>query len=472
MKKILLTCFGICVFMLGCNTHMKGDAEGLYKNGPSYTISGEIAGTEADTIRLYEYLGWDLQVVGKWALKKEGDKSTFAITVTVPAKGVYSIGLKPENRVDIVLNEDKKIQFTARSVDISSSIQFQTGKENLEYQVYAKRMRVYQGKIREAENNLQQVSMSQDKGKIEAVLMQRSSAMSAQQFYQDSVIRSGSILAKVAILQGYRPYGTDSADKKKYPNEVSYFTANFIPEKVLKDSSYAYIPLLFDKAQFFVRQLVENDQDFDAITKQVDKMLAMSPKGTRHQMLFLQGLISGAASMQNVDLYVHFADLFIERFPTNLKSEKLKGDVAKYGQLRIGKPAPDIVANDKDGKPLKLSSLKGKIVLIDFWASWCGPCRRENPNVVRIYNRFKDKGFEIYSYSLDQDKNAWLKAITDDKLIWPSHSSDLMGWRSPGSGAYGVTGIPFTVLLDRKGNILAKGLRGQQLEQKLENLFN
>ncbi len=137
----------------------------------------------------------------------------------------------------------------------------------------------------------------------------------------------------------------------------------------------------------------------------------------------------------------------------------------------IGSPAPEIELTGVDGKPRKLSSLKGKVVLIDFWASWCGPCRKENPNVVAMYNKYKDKGFEVFSVSLDKDRESWVKAIAKDNLSWPNHVSDLKYWKSAGAVTYGVTSIPFTVLVDKKGKIVAKKLRGEELENKVGELL-
>jgi peroxiredoxin len=138
--------------------------------------------------------------------------------------------------------------------------------------------------------------------------------------------------------------------------------------------------------------------------------------------------------------------------------------------LAVGSPAPEIVQNDLTGKPVALSSLKGKVVLIDFWASWCRPCRMENPNVVKMYRRLKSKGFEIYGVSLDSDANAWKNAIAKDSLTW-FHVSDLRQWQNAAAKLYKVSGIPYTVLLDRNGNIAAKGLRGPELEAKVEELL-
>jgi len=139
-------------------------------------------------------------------------------------------------------------------------------------------------------------------------------------------------------------------------------------------------------------------------------------------------------------------------------------------KLAVGNEAPDIALPNPDGKIVKLSSLRGNYVLIDFWASWCRPCRAENPNNVKLYQKYHDKGFEIYGVSLDRDKNSWLKAIKDDNLTW-TQVSDLKFWKSEGAKIYNVKAIPHTVLLDKNGKIIANGLRGHNLTKKLEEIF-
>ncbi len=139
-------------------------------------------------------------------------------------------------------------------------------------------------------------------------------------------------------------------------------------------------------------------------------------------------------------------------------------------KLEIGNEAPEIALKNPEGKVVKLSSLRGNYVLVDFWASWCRPCRRENPNNVKMYQKYHDKGFEIYGVSLDRDKNSWLKAIKDDNLTW-TQVSDLKFWNSEGAKIYNVRSIPHTVLLDKEGKIIAKNLRGKSLEKKLAEIF-
>ena len=171
-----------------------------------------------------------------------------------------------------------------------------------------------------------------------------------------------------------------------------------------------------------------------------------------------------------------YADLF-EAVDNGLKEKYADNQFVKYVANKVrtnlgpGRMAPEIAMPDPDGKTRKLSDLRGKVVMIDFWASWCRPCRMENPNVVKLYKKYHDKGFEIYSVSLDKDRTQWLRAIDQDGLEWANHVSDLNGWTSSGGATYGITSVPSTVLIDRQGRIIARNLRGEQLANKLKEIF-
>jgi peroxiredoxin len=145
--------------------------------------------------------------------------------------------------------------------------------------------------------------------------------------------------------------------------------------------------------------------------------------------------------------------------------------IEKTKQTAIGKNAPDFSANDVNGKPISLSSLKGKYVLLDFWASWCGPCRLENPNIVKAYHTFHNKGFEIFGVSLDESRDDWLQAIKKDGLNW-TQVSDLKGWKSDAAALYGIKGIPMNYLIDKNGVIVARGLHGKELETTLLEILH
>lgn len=174
--------------------------------------------------------------------------------------------------------------------------------------------------------------------------------------------------------------------------------------------------------------------------------------------------------------YYNEADLepVVNNFdPSIAESEyvsKIAERVETLKRVAVGQPAVDFTMEDMDGNPMTLSSLQGNYLLVDFWASWCGPCRRENPNVVAAYNKYNGLGFDILGVSFDKDKDKWLEAVSNDNLTW-HHVSDLKGWGNEAGKLYAVNSIPANVLLDPQGTIIAKDLRGEELLNKLEELL-
>lgn len=195
-------------------------------------------------------------------------------------------------------------------------------------------------------------------------------------------------------------------------------------------------------------------------------------------MLLTQLAMSDALKPEEIKKYYNDFDQSIKdskkgkEFADNLKKieESQKESLAKQQKVAIGQKAPDFTANTPDGKPESLLKNLGKVTIVDFWASWCGPCRQENPHVVALYNKYKAQGLKIIGVSLDKEKEKWVKAIADDKLEW-LQVSNLKFWEDPIAKEYAVEAIPATFILDENGTIVAKDLRGAELDAKIAELL-
>lgn len=201
----------------------------------------------------------------------------------------------------------------------------------------------------------------------------------------------------------------------------------------------------------------------------IGKIKAMIPEmGTAIVAVFAaNNMLSPERDFETMDAV---ARLFEKEKPSPKIVQAYLGSIKRIRGVSIGEVAPDFTIDSPEGNKISLASLRGNYVLIDFWASWCGPCRMENPNVVKMYNKYKDKGFTIFGVSLDDNKSAWLAAIQKDGLTW-NHGSELKKWNSPVAQTYGISAIPATYLLDKEGKVIAKNLRGAALENKLAQLL-
>ena len=180
-------------------------------------------------------------------------------------------------------------------------------------------------------------------------------------------------------------------------------------------------------------------------------------------------IVSGMGQMEYEQIKERY-NLLGEKAKASAQGKAIAAQIAKLESTAIGQIAPNFTITTPEGESISLYDIKGKVKLIDFWASWCGPCRGENPHVVEIYKEYHPKGLEIFGVSLDNNKEAWVKAIADDGLVW-KHGSDLKGWQSAPAQLYSVSGIPHTVLLDENNKIIAKNLRGDELKQKIAELL-
>lgn len=291
-------------------------------------------------------------------------------------------------------------------------------------------------------------------------------------------------------VNGTQPPGVPVAMKNGEKLDIEIEPGQFIRTKVKGDKHNMELKRLFDlymghnESNFLYQQSLGNIDPrsiTDSLRLAVSKeMENRQSKHERDVWNFIKNSPTSAATYFAATYIIQEPDMSMlddalaklqKDLPDEAITAELDNRINSVKPLSIGGLAPDIELTDPDGKVVKLSSLRGKVVLIDFWASWCRPCRMENPNVKRVYEKYKDKGFDIYGVSLDRNMEQWKGAIQQDGLTW-KHVSDLKGWQSSAAQLYKVNSIPKTFLLDRKGRIVAMDLRGPALEHKLEQLFN
>lgn len=263
------------------------------------------------------------------------------------------------------------------------------------------------------------------------------------------------------------PVKVTGSDDMVYMAEVYGYLNEY--QKVVADFNQKYIEARNAGDTKQVEELTSEGLALEAAKVKVLKEMAWKFEASLVSLLITDYI-------QNKEDEYSFLDSLSNKLQKEMPASK---DVQFFaGQLenfrpavQIGDIAPDISLPKPDGEVASLSDLRGKYVLLDFWAGWCGPCRRENPNVVRLYNRYKADGFEVFSVSLDRTKDRWVDAIAKDGLVWENHVSDLKYFQSAAAIQYKVNAIPFALLLDPEGRVIGKNLRGIVLQKKLESIF-
>jgi len=417
-------------------------------------IKGELKNSSRPYFYVYRFFGPELAKVDSF----KHVNGTFQYKFKELPRGFYRLGNSEEKSVMVLLGEDN-ITITG-DLNQPDNVTVKDSKENQVYRDFKKFNDKHNQEINLVNQKAQELSSLQYSNpeayntEIQKLQKTVDSLNALQRRVYSDIVNNNQGLIVTKFISMF-----------DFPQNLT--KENFFRKEDFTDPEITRGDMLPSKITFYFQRFV---------TAQLDKwkeagkeLLQMAPAGTQNKEVLYLTLIKMVLPYD--DAYAReLAKAYNQEYPQSEFSKRILAKIPK-GAPEVGEQAPDIQLQDPSGKKVSLSSLKGKVVLLDFWASWCGPCRRENPNVVAIYNKYKDKGFTIFSVSLDNAKDNWVQAIKADQLSWGSHVSDLKGWKSSAAALYGVKSIPQTFLLDKDGKVLAVNLRGESLEAALREIF-
>jgi len=410
-----------------------------------------------DSMFLYESMGLGNRIVAR--ASRQGADSAYVLTIPATSPKFYRVGSSTVSTTSVILGDEKMVtlwgnsQFMEKARTVNSAAN--KSLEKLQTQLDAMK-----------EENIQlrgQFNISNGNARTVAETKLSQFGKSKMRLL-DSLKVANPLLWRYASLQLTPDYVGLGMESEFYGNEYFRYTN-------LSDKAFEDLPAVFTAFEMYAAQLINMGVPHEKVVSFAEAQLAKIPPGSQTYRMALGGVISTLKKTSSAQ-YPELANKYIGLYKNNSFGEvqALQMEVLRAGTYLTGYEAPDLEGMTPDSSSYSLKQLRGKVVMIDFWASWCGPCRRENPNVVANYEKYKDKGFDILGVSLDRDMGAWRKAIEADGLPW-HHISDLKGWQSSHAALYSVTSIPQTMLLDRNGKIIARNLRGEQLGDKLKELF-
>jgi thiol-disulfide isomerase/thioredoxin len=412
-------------------------------------------------LNMYEFDGLGFKKVKSF---QPLDTVTYRFTLPVAPERFYYFGVKEDDVKPVIVGKESYLYFAGSCKGFRQSVTVGYG-TNGEYEEL---MRLTNAKRNEVGELMAQFRSAPDAATYKTATEKLAETDKQKLYLLDSLKKANPFLAQIAAMNTYLSFPNN---KGVHADEISYFAADYFKYVDFKNPILGSIPMLFDAFRGYAQTLGSLELPEAKVKGYIDTMLKQVPDNTNVKKFALGGVIMGLGEKQNPAM-IPYTEAYKKQFqPTDPQILGWMDEQVKQARtMSVGGAAPDFTQNTPEGAPLSLSKFKGKVTLVDFWASWCGPCRRENPNVVSMYKKYKDKGFDILSVSLDSNKDSWLKAIKDDGLVW-NHVSDLKGWQNDAAKLYGVRSIPQTVLVDKDGNVIARNLRGELLEARLDEIF-
>ena len=426
------------------------------------TLSAQVSNC-GEELGLYRFDGVGFKLL---QTTKAKDQEPFVFEVEAKETTILYLGQANKQKRPIVFGPEEEIILKGDCKNIRTAV-FLKSNWNKQYDEVIKKIQAHKTLKKRYQQGLQQ-----SRGIAEGVKKYEENMTALDKevnIFIDSISAGNAFLGKLAAIDSYQSF---AVDKRGYTSEVEHYGKEFFADVPLEDPAYDHLTFLFEAFREYSNMLAKTNAPATVVNDYIEHSLKRIDPDRPAFKTALGGIVLGLESAQHPS-FIYFGDLFIHKYKDSKAAhivrieEELKGAKA----LQNGGFAPDFTAKTPEGEELSLSDLKGQYVLIDFWASWCGPCRRENPNVVKLYDKYHEQGFEILGVSLDNNKSKWTAAIEKDGLEWP-HISDLKGWQSGPAKIYGVRSIPSTVLLDRDGKIIVRNLRAHQLEGKLKEIFS
>ncbi len=440
-------------------------------------IKGNITNIPADShnlVHLYSYYGSELSDTASASVDKQGD---FKLEIKdTLQEGLYKIGIDKKSAASIVLSGERDIVIKADYGQLKADrITVTNSRENDAYRALLNEWNQMAGKMYSLNIEKSRIStvdpffMRKTKAieeKVRLVIDEHNvNLLTMKETYPDtfmSVVLVG--LSLMPLLQIYHPDLEDN-----YDNERAFMHDYFFEYVNFEDERIICTPFLEKKYFMYLDKYTHHTPE--GIKDSVDLIFGKAEANRSVREFTIEYLIDTFNKKGLSELADYVVDNYVEGCSKPL-SKRTVEKIENIKRLRVGQTAPEIVSNDSDGKTIALSTLIGKdVLMVYFWASWCEGCEAENPNIVRIYNKYKERGFDIYAVSLDKDKAEWFKAIQKHGYPW-TNVSDLREWESEAVKTYNVNRTPAIYLLDEEGRIMSKNLRGKELEMKIEELLN
>lgn len=453
-----------CLLAFACNDSKKTTT----KLPKSITLEVKVSDTTnvLDSLRLFAWKGIQAEQVAVKAVTKTGAGFGCTFKLGKIPRGMYYVGASLRDLKPILLGTENAVVLEGETAKFSA-MKVVNSPLNKEYNQLMKRVQKYNETFMTLMTDNK--NAQGDKATLDKIKNKMAKEDAEKITLLDSLRQKNSELARIMAFNTFQSYQNN---RKEGDTEGAYFAQSFFNHVDLEDTVYVRLPFYYENVKNYATALSTVGLKSPAQKAALDSLFAKVPETSKLHKPTLVAVTFGMMGRNN-EVFLKYSKVYLDKYTGDypMLDKFMKEQAAKLkGAAGVGEVATNITGATPDGKKMSLTDLRGKYVLIDFWASWCGPCRRENPNVVRLYEKYKSKGFDILGVSLDTNKDKWVAAIKKDKLSW-HHISDLKGWSSELSKPYGVRGIPYTVLIDKEGNIIGKRLRGAALEAKLKELF-